>query len=189
MLTRSISGPYLLPYSAQDPDPTVLTLNADLLSFDDTLTSHLPESEHRFITTNLALLVDTLLVRNAAKIEAMNRNGCGRMQLNILVLQQNLKAVEGDNSSVALGRSARFFDFFMQGAEKVVQRARDVSASAAAEGGNDAAELGFSLEELKVLVELCYSEGLRSTQREIAVQAKRGMSDHLLVLSEVLWNA
>ncbi len=77
----------------------------------------------------------------------------------------------------------------MQGAEKVVQRARDAAASAATEEGNDAAELGFSLEELKVLVELCYSEGLRSTQREIAVQAKRGMSDHLLVLSEVLWNA
>lgn len=190
MLTRSISGPYLLPYPAQDPDPTVLTLNADLLSFDDTLTSHLPEREHRFITTNLALLVDTLLVRNAAKIEAMNRNGCGRMQLNILVLQQNLKAVEGDNSSVSLGRSARFFDFFMQGAEKVVQRARDAAASAAAaEAGNDVEELGFSLEELKVLVELCYSEGLRSMQREVAVQAKRGMSDHLLVLSEVLWNA
>lgn len=189
MLTRSISGPYLLPYPAQDPDPTVLTLNADLLSFDDTLTSHLPEREHRFITTNLALLVDTLLVRNAANLEAMNRNGCGRMQLNILVLQQNLKAVEGDNSSVALWRSARFFDFFMQGAEKVVQRARDAAASAAEEAGNDPAELGFSLEELKVLVELSYSEGLRSAQREVAVQAKRGMSDHLFVLSEVLWNA
>lgn len=188
MLTSSISGPYLLPYPAQDPDPTILNLNTDLLSLEDTLTSHLPEREHRFITTNLALLVDTLLVRNAGKIEAMNRNGCGRMQLNILVLQQNLKAVEGDNSSVALGRSARFFDFFMQGAEKVVQRARD-AASAAAEESNDGTELGFSLEELKVLVELCYSEGLRSTQREIAVQAKRGMSDHLLVLSEVLWNA
>lgn len=77
----------------------------------------------------------------------------------------------------------------MQGAEKVVQKARDAAASAATEVSNDVAELGFSLEELKVLVELCYSEGLRSTQREIAVQAKRGMSDHLLVLSEVLWNA
>lgn len=76
----------------------------------------------------------------------------------------------------------------MQGAEKVVQRARDAAASAAA-GESNGTELGFSLEELKVLVELCYSEGLRSTQREIAVQAKRGMSDHLLVLSEVLWNA
>lgn len=77
----------------------------------------------------------------------------------------------------------------MQGAEKVVQRAREAAASAAAKESKTRTELGFSLEELKVLVELCYSEGLRSTQREIAVQAKRGMSDHLLVLSEVLWNA
>ncbi len=194
MLSRSISGPYLLPYPSQDPDSTVLTLNADLLSFDDTLTSHLPQREHRFITSNLALLVDTLLVRNATKLDAMNRHGCGRMQLNILVLQQNLKAVEGD-SGVALGRSARFFDFFMDGAEKVVQSARDAASATCTESehieneGGGGGELGFSLEELKVLVELCYSEGLRSPQREVAVQAKRGLSEHLLVLSEVLWNA
>lgn len=184
MLTRAFGSPYLLPQPAQDPDPTVLALNTDLLSFDDTLTTHLPDREHRFITTNLTLLVDTVLVRNAAMVGTMNRNGCSRMQLNVLVLQQNLKAVEGEGE-VALGRSARFFDFFMEGAEGVVQRARD-AADANEHGGK---ELGFSLEEMKVLVELCYSEGLRSSQREVAVQAKRGLSEHLLVLSEVLWNA
>lgn len=183
MLTRAIANPYLLPQPAQDPDPTVLALNADLLSFDDTLTTHLPNREHRFITANLALLVDTVLVRNAALVGTMNRNGCGRMQLNVLVLQQNLKAVEGEGE-VSLGRSVRFFDFFMEGAEAVVQRARD-----AADANKDGGGLGFSLEEMKVLVELCYSEGLRSSQREVAVQAKRGLSEHLLVLSEVLWNA
>lgn len=183
MLTRALGNPYLLPQPAQDPDPIVLALNADLLSFDDTLTTHLPDREHRFITANLALLVDTVLVRNAATVGTMNRNGCGRMQLNVLVLQQNLKAVEAEGQ-VALGRSARFFDFFMDGAEVVVRRARD-----AADANEDGEKLGFSLEEMKVLVELCYSEGLRSPQREVAVQAKRGLSEHLLVLSEVLWNA
>lgn len=126
------------------------------------------------------------------------------MQLNVLVLQQNLKAVEGEGE-VALGRSARFFDFFMEGAEEVVQRAKRAAAKASANGrehGNssertkegreeddDEGELGFSLEEMTTLMELCYSEGLRSPQREVAVQAKRGLSEHLLVLSEVLWNA
>ena len=184
MLTRALGNPYLLPQPAQDPDSTVLTLNADLLSFDDTLTTHLPNREHRFITANLALLVDAVLVRNAAMVGTMNHNGCGRMQLNILVLQQNLKAVEGEGG-VALSRSARFFDLFMDGAEGVVQKARD--AADANENGGE--ELGFSLEEMKALVELCYSEGLQSSQREVAVQAKRGLSEHLLVLSEILWNA
>ena len=184
MLTRALGNPYLLPQPAQDPDPTILTLNADLLSFDDTLTTHLPDREHRFITANLALLVDTMLVRNAAMVGTMNLNGCGRMQLNVLVLQQNLKAVEGEGR-VALSRSARFFDLFMKGADGVVQKARD-AADANRTGGE---ELGFSLEELKALVELCYSEGLQSSQREVAVQAKRGLSEHLLVLSEILWNA
>ena len=131
----------------------------------------------------------------------MNRNGCGRMQLNVLVLQQNLKAVEGEGG-VALGRSAKFFDFFMEGAEKVVQRAKRAAANPSANGNehenksqiqegkeDDEGELGFSLEEMTTLMELCYSEGLRSPQREVAVQAKRGLSEHLLILSEVLWNA
>lgn len=122
-------------------------------------------------------------MRNAAIVSTMNGNGCGRMQLNVLVLQQNLKAVEGEGD-VALSRSARFFDFFMDGAAVVVQRARD-----AADAKEPGEPLGFSLEEMKVLVELCYSEGLRSSQREVAVQAKRELSEHLLVLSEVLWNA
>ena len=105
------------------------------------------------------------------------------MQLNVLVLQQNLKAVDPDPAA-ALSRSARFFDYFMEGPEGIVQRARE-----AAEDGEGKGELGFSLEEMKVLVELCYSEGLKSERRDVSVQAKRGLSEHSLVLSEVLWNA
>lgn len=206
MLTRVLTIPYVLPHPATDPDPSILALNADLLSFDDTLTTHLASREHVFITSGLASLVDAFLVRNADKIEAMNRNGCGRMQLNVLVLQQNLKAVE-TQGTVMLNRSARFFDYFMEGAASIVQRAKRAagsentgSASNDVDAGTDGinqtneqgkviAELGFTFEELKVLIELCYSEGLRSSQREVAVQAKRGLSEHLLVLSEVLWNA
>ena len=47
----------------------------------------------------------------------------------------------------------------------------------------------FSLEEMKVLLELCYSEGLRSDKREVVVQAKRGLNEHMLALSEFLWDA
>ena len=147
-------------------------------------------------------------------IEAMNANGAEKMRLDILVLQQNLKAIE-KRESVSLDRSARFFGFFLEGAEGVVRRARQAaahsegrrrkpsansddtdakaqpSASCDDDDGPDDDEdgLGFSLEEMKVLVELCYSEGLRSEHREVAVAAKRGLSEHLLALSEVLWNA
>lgn len=231
MLTRTLSSPYLLPHPATDPDPSVLTLNTDLLSLDNTLTTHLPDAEHTFIMTGLTKLVDKLLVRNAEKIVAMNMNGCGRMQLNILVLQQNLKAVE-TKGEVALGRSAAFFDLFLEGAEGVVARAKlagqrgasnkrtneDISAaketgsesdrqdvvkneivddSSKKEANNAVAAAAyytpgvnfFSLEEMKVLLALCYSEGLRSSKREVVVQAKRGLNEHMLALSEFLWDA
>ena len=225
MLARVLATPYLLPHPATAPDPAILALNADLLSFDDTLTMHLQPREHAFITSGLAALVDALLVRNAATVQAMNQHGCGRMQLNILVLQQNLKAVEtasrDTGTDVMLGRSANFFALFMEGAAYIVEKAQaiakareqnklsittaaqqdqkviDIKAEAADANANtdigvhesDLSDPFFSLEELKVLIELCYSEGLRSPHREVAVQAKRGLSEHLLVLNEVLWNA
>lgn len=223
MLTRTLSIPYLLPHPATDPDPSILTLNADLLNLDNTLTTHLPEVEHTFITTGLTKLVDRFLVRNAGKVVAMNSNGCGRMQLNILVLQQNLKAVE-TRGEVALWQSAAFFDLFLEGAEGVVQRAKLAAQHGATKGngegngnegegkatgesaGKDRTEEKnkgeeddeaqsspglrfFSFEEMKVLLELCYSEGLRSEKRDVVVHAKRGLSEHMLALSELLWDA
>ena len=175
MVSRSLHAQYLLEQPANEPEPSILYLNADLLSFDENVTHFLPDQEHHFITTGLARLMDHILITNASKITAMNDNGCGRMQLNILVLQQNLKSIEDD---VALARSAQFFEMFAQGADAIVQRAKET-------GGKD---LGFNLEEMKALLELCHSEGLRSQQRDVAIQAKRALSDHLLQLSESMWN-
>lgn len=170
-ITRMLGAPYILHHPTNNPDPSVLSLSADLLDFDEDLASHVSIPEHRFVTRGLAALIDTFLVMNASQIKSIDEFGCGRMQINILVLQQNLKAVEGD---VSLSRSAQFFDLFTEGADAIVAKAK-------ADRGRD---LNFSLEEMKTLVELCYSQGLQSPQREAVVQAKRGLSEHLLELSE-----
>lgn len=175
MMSRVLGAHYVLDQSANEPDPSVLTLNADLLSFDDTLTIHLPEKEYRFITAGLGSLLDHVLVTNASHIPVMNGHGCGRMQLNILVLQQNLKSIE---DKATLSRSARFYEYFSEGADAIVSRAKKT-------GGKG---MDFNLEELKVLVELCYSEALQSQQRDVAMQAKRALNDHQLQLSESMWN-
>jgi len=177
MLTRTLAAPYLLSQPAQDPDPSILALNADLLAFDDNLTTYLPSAEHAFTTTGLASLSDTYLVRCASRIPAMNAYGCARIQLNILVLQQNLKAIE---PASALPRSTHFFNLFAEGADAIVARAK--------ESLDKGEGLGFDLEEMKVLVELCYSEGVRSEVREESVRAKRREGESLLGLSECMWN-
>ena len=175
MLSRTFQAQYLLDQPANEPDPNILALNADLLSFDDTLMVHLPVPEYQFITNGLGILIDTLLVAYASRISLMNENGCGQMQLNVLVLQQNLKSIEND---ITLSRSSRYYEYFGEGADAIVSKAKET-------GGKD---MGFNLEELEVLVKLCHSEPLQSSQRDLATQAKRALSDHLLQLSESMWN-
>ena len=176
MMSRIFKAHYFLDEPSNEPDRDILSLNADLLSFDDTLKVHLPKQEYQFFTLGLGLLIDDLLVTNASQISLMNNHGCERMQLNILVLQQNLKSIE---SGVALTRSAQFYDYFMQGVDVIVARAKET-------GGKD---LGFTLEEVKVLVALCYSAALQSQQRDVAAQAKKALSDHQLQLAEYMWNS
>ncbi|KAL8839859.1 MAG: hypothetical protein Q9176_004262 [Flavoplaca citrina] len=173
MLGRLYNAPYSLPYPTNNPDPNVLSLNSDLLSFDDTLSSYLDDKEHRFITDGLARLMDSLLVTHAGDIGCMDSNGCGRMQLNILVLQQNLKAIEG---GVQLSRSADYFELFAEGADAVVERAQQSGAK----------EADFSIEEFKSLVELCHSEALQSQQRESSMQARKKLTEHLRQLDEMV---
>ena len=182
MLTRALQAPYLLAQQAPDPDPSIVSLNTDLLSFTDNLSTHLDPPTQRFITNGLALLMDTLLVSNIFQITAgMNDYGCSRMHLNISVLSQNLKSIQtsSDDESDGLDRSRRFFNLFMDGADGIVERARD--------HGGEGLE-GFDLEELKALVELWYRDGVENGAREVQVKSRRELADKLLVLSECLWN-
>ena len=182
MLTRTLQAPYLLAQQAQDPDPSVVSLNTDLLSFTDNLSTHLDTSAQRFITNGLALLMDTLLVSNVFQIIAgMNDYGCSRMHLNISVLSQNLKSIQTSSGeeSDGLDRSRRFFNLFTEGADGIVERARD--------HGGEGLE-GFDLEELKALMELWYRDGVENGAREVQIKSRRELADKLLVLSECLWN-
>jgi exocyst complex component 4 len=174
------SAPYLLEQVVSDPDPKILSLNADLAAYEETVVKFLRDKEIAFIRTGLGLLIESFLVTNAGNVRAMNGRGCERMQLNILVLQQNLKNIEAD---VSLARAAKFFDLFTEGPDAVIKQ-----ALAGKEEGNGGKEL-FSYDELKTLVELCYSEKMSSPERGISTGAKRGMGDHLLQLSEHMWQS
>ncbi|KAL8951040.1 MAG: hypothetical protein Q9222_002954 [Ikaeria aurantiellina] len=173
MAGQLIRASYLLPYPINNPDPSALSLNSDLLSFDDTLSTYLASKEHSFITAGLAMLLDSLLVTNATQIKSMDANGCGRMQLNILVLQQNLKAVEGD---VSLSHSAHFFEMFMEGADAIMAKMQDTKGK----------QRDFSLQEYRALLELCHSQALQSPQREASMHARKKLEDHLHQLEDLM---
>jgi Xaa-Pro aminopeptidase len=140
----------------------------------------------------------------------MNENGALRLQLDVLVLQQNLKNIIIDTTAdsesnpvdpapqeiVALPRSAKFLDWFLEGAEKSLDYAKEEKEAFAAQGDKAlAAGNGepFTYEELRVLVDLCFSEMLRGPRgaesREDFMAAKKASADALLHLNEVMWDA
>jgi len=178
-LSRS-TAPYLLEQVVNDPDQRILSLNADLVSYDETVVNFLRDREISFVRTGLGLLIDSFLVTNAGMVGAMNGFGCGRMQLNILVLQQNLKNIEKD---VSLDRAAKYYDLFTDGADAVVAKAKEGS------GESSEVKQNFNYDELKTLVELCYSEQVASPERGISTVARRRMDEHLLQLSEYMWQS
>jgi exocyst complex component 4 len=185
----SETAPYLLDQEVTEPDPQILTLNAEMVVYDETIARLLREREVAFIRTGLGLLINSYLISNALLVAPMNARGCGRMQLNILVLQQNLKNIE---EGVDLVRAANYFELFDHGPDAIVEKAKeDAAVKASEEGKEGAAEENniFSYDELKALMELCYSEQLADPERGVAAAAKRQMADKVLNLSEYMWQS
>ncbi|RAL63617.1 hypothetical protein DID88_003661 [Monilinia fructigena] len=123
--------PYILSQPCSNPDPTILSLNADLVAYDETIVKFLREKEINFVRTGLGLLIDTFMIDNAPKIQRINKEGGKRMRLNVLVLQQNLKGVE---DGVGLVRSGRYWGLFEEGPDAVVGWAREKGAAASGGG-------------------------------------------------------
>lgn len=173
---RCSSRTFFLAAPGTDPDPEILTLNSNLVAFDEELATHLPSQQHDFIVNGLSRLLDDLLVHSAARIPIMNANGVGRLQLDVLVLQQNLKNVE---AGASLQKTATYFDLFDKGPQAVIKYAK--------EQGNVEGTLKFTAKQMRTLLDLCFSEAAASERREVAVQAKRGLDEKVLELSEYLW--
>jgi exocyst complex component 4 len=119
-----------------------------------------------------------LLALCTGKIESMNTNGCAHMQLNILVLQQNLKNIE---DGAALPNSALFFDLFTAGPDVIVARAQKYGRDFGVPGGM------FNETSVKKLLEMTYEERLTGDNRESSVSAKRQLDAQLLEISEFMY--
>ncbi|OAT13259.1 xaa-Pro aminopeptidase [Blastomyces gilchristii SLH14081] len=244
--SNTTEWPHVLPTPPSSASPAIIELNNDLISFDANTATYLGPKECRFITSGLAQLIDRAFVSATRFIGAMNHNGALRLQLDVLVLQQNLKniivhpppspptALPPPSSSsststskdtepgphqqphqqeesepeeeeiIALPRSAKFLDWFLDGPDKALEHAHAEREEFRQHGSEKALQAGngepFTYEELKVLVELCFSAILRvpegresgsfgSTSREDVLAAKRACGDALLRLSEVMWDS
>lgn len=165
-----------------DPDPAVLTLNTQLVAFDTEVSTYIPGPSYSLITSGLAALMDIyLLSLCTSKLDNMNANGAALMQLNMLVLQQNLKNIE---DGASLPNVKLFFDLFTAGPEAIVARAKEHGRGFGLQG---LAKDMFTQEKVKRLLELTYKERLADERREAVVQAQRERDAQLLEISEFMY--
>jgi exocyst complex component 4 len=178
-LNETIKPSYVLENSLSDPDPSLQALTAKLTSYDTEVFSYIPTLQHTHITTGLSTLTDTYLLRLITKrVKDMNPNGCAHLQLNMLVLQQNLKNIE---PATSLTFSAMFLDLYTAGPDAIVRWAKESGRSFKVPGGS------FGEAEVRTLLELAYGDKLKDERREVGVQAKRLLDGHLLDISEAFY--
>jgi exocyst complex component 4 len=176
-------APYVLEQDVREPDPQIISLNQELILLDETIVQYLREKEILFIRTGLGILINTFLVQNASLASPMNDKGCNRMQLNILVLQQNLKNVE---DGTELTKAASYFSLFERGADAIIEKAREYKDRHGM-GTLAIDPNSFSYRELKSLVELCYSEQMANPERGITSAARRQLDEKFARLNEFRW--
>lgn len=178
-LSSSIQPNLFVDAPINDPDPIVLSLNSNLIAFDTEVSRYIPNSMYTQITTGLARLMDAhLLALCISKIDRMNTHGCAHMQLNILVLQQNLKNIE---DGAALPGAALFFDLFTAGPDAIVAQAKKHGKDFGVKNST------FDEQSVKKLLEMTYEERLNAENRESSVAARRKLDAQLLEISEFMY--
>lgn len=202
--TGSETTPWVLQSPPTSASPLILELNHDLISFDTNISSYLGPRERRFITNGLSMLVDRVLIIGADWIGTMNEYGAQRMQIDALVVQQNLRninavspTVDGsltrdkdkDDDDDLLTSSHRYYDLFLSGPDKILQYVTEKKAQAAGKSITLDAAVGYNYDELRTLIDLCFSSRLKSSDWEESVKAKRALGDALLQLGELMWDS
>lgn len=202
----------LYPFVLSDPPTSasslVLELNNDLIDFEASISCYLGHKERRFILAGLGRLVDSYLVVGAHFIGVMNRFGAEKMRVDSLVIQQVLRGLgissksatgtEGEIGAVGLGvhdqdakpdadaddalltSSSAYYELFLQGPEAIMEYVKVKKPKG---------EVAYSYDQLRTLIELCFSASLRGEDREEGLKARKKMGDLLLALGEVMWDS
>jgi exocyst complex component 4 len=201
--------PFVLPGPPSSASASVLQLNSDLISFESNISTYLGIKERRFILFGLARLVDKAMVTYADNILVMNANGAEKMRVDAMVVQQNLRGIlatvtktddsgqpstadtkglgissdqiSSTDDDALLTSTQQYYTLFLSGPDEIIKYIRTSKASGV--------PVGYTYDELRTLIELCYSEKLRGEDREDSVKARKKMGDVLLSLGEGMWDS
>ena len=200
--------PFVLSAPPSSASPLILQLNSDLIAFESNISSYLGIKQRRFILSGLPKLVDKLMVTGADNVLVMNANGAEKMRVDAMVVQQNLRGllasvtpaslpaqpstpakglgissaetVQNDDDAL-LTSTQQYYTLFLSGPDEIINFIRDAKTAGR--------EVGYTYDELRTLIELCYSEKMRGEDREESVKARKNMGEVLLSLGEGMWDS
>lgn len=165
--------PFVLSRPVGRADPEATALASDFVAFDDQAGMLLSAWDYDSVVVGLASFVDRFIVSRIVRARAMNDHGCGRVQLAVLVVRQNLMsmsdgATRSDGGTIAKSRettkgrttavsdadavlthSAAVLDLFQAGPEKLIHRLN------ATHEGRQTLPAGLTSVEADMLVGLC----------------------------------
>lgn len=177
-LSSTIQSSYTPDSPLSDPDPAIQSLTTTLTAYDAEIATYLPAAQAAQVISGITQFTDTVLVSLClSRIRAMNEDGCRLMQLNVLVLQQNLKNIEDE---ARLDSSALYFNLFIEGPDAVVARAKEYGKGFGVGNGV------FTEEGVKGLLRVCYA-GRGGDGRGVGVQARRMLEAGELEVSEYMY--
>ena len=112
-----------------------------------------------------------------------------------------LKTPSSTHTDDSLTTSHQYYELFLKGPERILNFVKDKKKSTLSASRSPArkpnsagvpdleAAVGYTYDELRTLIELCYSVRLKSANWEEGVKAKRAMGDHLMTLGELMWDS
>ncbi|RMD43530.1 hypothetical protein DV735_g1603, partial [Chaetothyriales sp. CBS 134920] len=187
--------PFVLPSPPSSASALILQLNNDLIAFDASISSNLGLHERRFIVYGLSKLVDNYMVAGADNILVMNANGAEKLRVDAIVMQQNLRGITADTSEHRGGLGSPVengLGITQDGAGAGAARQDDGRLSRTHQYYTlflDGPDQVIDYDELRTLIELCWSEKLRGEDREESVRARKRSGDVLLELGELIWDS
>jgi exocyst complex component 4 len=152
-------GNYNLDIPYQEPDPYILSLNADILDLSNSLSDWFPLSKFMFLFDGLTVVIDSVLVNNFRYIKGLNGLGCRKLGTNVIAMIQLLSQILPP-SEVALPRATEYF------------RLASLPANALMTEINTAASrpIRFSYLQYKALLDVAFNDALQTDMTETTRQ-------------------
>ncbi|KAI5455480.1 exocyst subunit, variant 2 [Naganishia albida] len=114
-------GNYRIENEADEPDPYILDLTADLGECHAVVASNLPEEDVRFLFCGLGSLADQIMVSTGRYVRFATQFGVYKIHRNILAIQQTLRNITDGAEDAILDRAQRYWHLYELGPKAMLE--------------------------------------------------------------------